>query len=580
MKAGASADYTLFTTQGVNQFAIYDNAAGSERLTLSSSGNLGIGTTSPATKLDVAATEATIRVTSTTGTNLTDVRVVNTGGTLYSGIERSAGGALGPTGAYEAFLLYGADRPMYIGTGNSYLRFGTNATERMRIDSSGNLGLGVTPDALSFPFTSSSLQFAGGNSIYPWSGAGMYFQSNAYYNSSWKYKTTNPAGQMVLSIDGSFVWNRAASGTAGNTITFTQAMTLDASGNLGLGTTSLNLSGGASGSQIMTISASSSGRNGILELNGTRTTSGDYVGYVRFFNNGAATPLADIQAIRGSSDTTGVLAFATGNTERARIDSSGNFGVGTTNINYKAVIYNATTDTDVLTLSNNQINSDAQQHYVGLNLQDNNGSISGAGNASAIRSYSNLYATWGSSLTFWTTGGAGNGMFERARIDSSGNLLMGATSSFTTYASIQVTGDNKGVGIRDTTDGSYRAIYNQSGTLYFWNGSNEGYLSTAGAWVNASDARLKTNVRDVEYGLSAVMQSKPRSFERVDIDGSYVGFVAQELQELIPEVVSGRPEKQLGVDYGSLVAVAFKAIQEQQALIETLTQRITALEGR
>jgi hypothetical protein len=171
-------------------------------------------------------------------------------------------------------------------------------------------------------------------------------------------------------------------------------------------------------------------------------------------------------------------------------------------------------------------------------------------------------------------------MFERARIDSSGNLLMGATSSFTTYASIQVTGDNKGVGIRDTTDGSYRAIYNQSGTLYFWNGSNEGYLSTAGAWVNASDARLKTNVRDVEYGLSAVMQSKPRSFERVDIDGSYVGFVAQELQELIPEVVSGRPEKQLGVDYGSLVAVAFKAIQEQQALIETLTQRITALEGR
>jgi hypothetical protein len=115
--------------------------------------------------------------------------------------------------------------------------------------------------------------------------------------------------------------------------------------------------------------------------------------------------------------------------------------------------------------------------------------------------------------------------------------------------------------------------------LYFYNGSNEGYLSSGGAWVNASDARLKTNVRDVEYGLSAVMQSKPRSFERVDIEGSYVGFVAQELQELIPEVVSGRPEKQLGVDYGSLVAVAFKAIQEQQAIIQQLQADVAALKG-
>ena len=50
----------------------------------------------------------------------------------------------------------------------------------------------------------------------------------------------------------------------------------------------------------------------------------------------------------------------------------------------------------------------------------------------------------------------------------------------------------------------------------------------------------------------------------------------QELQSVIPEVVSGNPEKQLGVDYGSLVAVAFKAIQEQQAIIESLKARLDA----
>jgi hypothetical protein len=99
--------------------------------------------------------------------------------------------------------------------------------------------------------------------------------------------------------------------------------------NIGIGTTSPNLSGGASGSSILTISASASARNGILELNGTRTTLNDYVAYVRMFNNGAATPVADIAAIRGSSDTTGSLTLSTSNAERLRIDSAGNVGIGT-----------------------------------------------------------------------------------------------------------------------------------------------------------------------------------------------------------------------------------------------------------
>ena len=104
----------------------------------------------------------------------------------------------------------------------------------------------------------------------------------------------------------------------------------DASGNVGVGTTSPNISGGASGSQVITISATTSGRNGLLELKGTRTNSGDVVSYVRAFNNSGSTPITDIQSIRGASDTTGSLAFFTSNTEAARIDSSGNLYLGTT----------------------------------------------------------------------------------------------------------------------------------------------------------------------------------------------------------------------------------------------------------
>jgi len=213
--------------------------------------------------------------------------------------------------------------------------------------------------------------------------------------------------------------------------------------------------------------------------------------------------------------------------------------------------------------------------------------VSGNGSflaSSQLRFYNSNNTNW-SYIDCPATDGTGPlrftvGSGEAGRFDNSGRLLMGATTSYTDYANIQITGDNKGVAIRDSTDNSYRAIYNQSGSLYFFNGSNEGYLSTAGAWINASDERLKTNVREIEYGLSTVLTTQPRHYERVDIDGTYIGFVAQELQTIIPEVVSGNPEKQLGVDYGSLVAVAFKAIQEQQAIIETLTNRITALEAK
>lgn len=128
----------------------------------------------------------------------------------------------------------------------------------------------------------------------------------------------------------------------------------------------------------------------------------------------------------------------------------------------------------------------------------------------------------------------------------------------------------------------YRTFYMNSGdsTLYFHNNSNYASLSSAGAWTNASDARLKKNIVDIKYGLDDVLKLKPRSYQMNDVAGDFVGFIAQELQTVIPEVVSGDPEKQLGVDYGSLVSVAFKAIQELKTLNDALTARIAALESK
>jgi hypothetical protein len=161
-------------------------------------------------------------------------------------------------------------------------------------------------------------------------------------------------------------------------------------------------------------------------------------------------------------------------------------------------------------------------------------------------------------------------------------VLVNTTSNVGASAKIFAVGSGQGIAVGSGTGSSaYRHLYMNSGdaTLYFFNDTNYANLSPSGAWTNASDARLKKNIVDIKYGLVDVLRLQPRSYQMNSVAGDFVGFIAQELQTVIPEVVTGDPEKQLGVDYGSLVAVAFKAIQEQQALITALTARITALEA-
>jgi hypothetical protein len=101
------------------------------------SGNVGIGTASPARILDIAAANpgggGGLRVTASTGTNGSNMQVSNTGGNFYHAIDTSAGGTFGS--AYSANIWYDGNYPM---------RFATNNSEQMRIDSSGNLLVGST----------------------------------------------------------------------------------------------------------------------------------------------------------------------------------------------------------------------------------------------------------------------------------------------------------------------------------------------------------------------------------------------------------------------------------------------------
>ncbi|GMF65915.1 unnamed protein product [Phytophthora lilii] len=102
----------------------------------------------------------------------------------------------------------------------------------------------------------------------------------------------------------------------------------------------------------------------------------------------------------------------------------------------------------------------------------------------------------------------------------------------------------------------------------------------AGAYTNASDRRLKTNILDCPYGLEAIMRMKPRRYTMAQERTDHVGFLAQELYEIIPEVVergvnddmnpNRYPINPWGIDLASLTSVLCKAIQELKAEIEIL----------
>ena len=440
----AGVDDRAIRIDGLNlQFAV----AGSEAMRLTSTG-LGIGTSSPSNKLTVNS-----------GSSTTTAQFTSTGSSVYLGLTNSGASAFVGADSSGSFIV---QTP------------GSGYSTKLTLDSSGNLGLGVTPSG--WYGSRKVLQIAGASFYGQPSGSRAQMGSNYYEDASAvpKYIYSDAASYYVQ-ISGSHSWGIAASGTAGNAINFTQAMTLDASGNLGIGTTSQATR---------------------LDVRGT---------------SGSAT--ATIQVV--------------GNT--------------------------------VSTL------------LLGQNADG--GVIRGQGGNNA--------------LTFWTGGsgdtGASASGTERARIDSSGNLLVGTTSVLLAAKISSIGGASQNGGAFQTTASAnnYTAIAgardgNAGNVAEWWYNSTTqvgtiSVTSTATAYNTSSDYRLK-NIDGPLTGSGAFIDALKPKVGTWKADGSrFVGFLAHEVQEVSPASVTGQKdgEKMQAMEYGSAEFIA-NIIAELQSLRKRL----------
>jgi len=189
---------------------------------------------------------------------------------------------------------------------------------------------------------------------------------------------------------------------------------------------------------------------------------------------------------------------------------------------------------------------------------------------------------------------------ERMRIDSSGNLLVGKTATGLASSGFEANAS----GISASNSGAEAVNFNRNtsdGTVVIFRRSSSGVgtigvTTTATSYNTSSDYRLKNTIAPMTGALAKVALLKPVTY-KWNVDGSSSqGFIAHELQEVVPDCVNGekdavetytdedgneatRPVYQ-GIDTSFLVATLTAAIQEQQALITALTARITALESK
>jgi hypothetical protein len=553
-----STSGNITTTGALTSTGIDDNAT-STAITINSSEQVGIGTASPTSKLQV---EGSTTINSTGSPPLT--------------IHHTDGNTVA-----LAFKNNASDNHSLMFTDGDF-RINYDGSEKMRINSDGEIAMGTTTPTTLANLTLSGKGFTAGGAD---SGSIAFGHTPAYQGRIYQVNATS-----IFYIENTYGSN---SGDIRFKTNGSERVTIEGTGNVGIGTTSPN--------ETLQIHFPGSGSS-FLQLTNTDTGSSDNNGlYVGVISGG--------NAYVGLRDTNGSdLLFQTENTERMRIDSSGNVGIGTSSPSQKLQVlgdiqFGTSTSknflgdfgtTDLYLINNNS--GTMRFHVGGGTSADEHMRIDSSGRLLLGTTSATGVAGTGMAITSGVSGGddgalhlkGGSGDFTAFSFHDSPINLKSVISAATDQ--FRITSSTNGTIMAFLDDGRINAplVYDDAVTgrdLYISSSGQIGYLSS----VRDS----KTNIENIS-DVSWLYQLNPVSFNYKvqDEQGNYTeeaqtdkfyGLIAEEVEPINPDICfykNDNPEDGLaGVDYKKLYAPMIKALQEQQTKIEELEARITTLEA-
>jgi hypothetical protein len=575
-----------------------------QAMTLTNAGYLGIGTSSPGYVLDLSGSASPIFNVNSTNTNGGGMKLGNSGTTFgYIGSAK--------------WILSGNLADLCLdATGSNNLIFATNDTERMRLDLFGNLGLGVTPSA----WASGWLAFQVKNAALMGNGNESYLYANGYFDGGANRYISNGYASRYVQSSGQHQWMTAPSSTAGSAISFTQAMTLDNSGRLLIGTTS------ASGSNYLQVNSDASIHGLTVGQGGGSVSTNTAVG-----TNALAGNSSGIQNVAIGY---GAINSASGNNNVALGYNALNVNTGSSNvgIGLNSLIANSSGSSNVAVgqqalQANTTGSNNTAVGYQAAYYQANTSSP-----ANTAIGYQAMYGQSGSSTGYQNTAVGQNALYPctsgyynvavganagLAHTSGQNNTYIGynAGSSNTSANGYTCVGYNAGsnagsAGNNSTYIGNGVQAYNSSTSneIVIGTGGNVGKGNSTGFiapynggvyqgnnslnWSQTSDQRLKKNIVDNTVGLSAITQIKVRNFEyrlpdevtdldkstAINITGVQLGVIAQELQTVLPDCVKTESTGVMSVDASNITWHLINAVKELNNLVTTQATAIATMQ--